>query len=117
MSQNSKLYVGNLSYSVDEESLGDLFAEVGEVISVKVIKDKETGQSKGFAFVEMASEQDARNAIEKLNHTEFSGRALNVSEARPQEPRSGGFGGGNDRGGYDRDRGGSNRRGGGGGRY
>jgi RNA recognition motif-containing protein len=94
-----KIYVGNLSYSVDNEALTEMFSEFGAVDSASVIMDRETGRSKGFAFVEMASEGDAQNAISKLNGRESSGRALNVSEAKPQAPRDnrGGGGGG---GGY-----------------
>lgn len=111
-----KLYVGNLPYSVDDESLHSHFSQFGSVESAKVIMDRESGRSKGFGFVEMAQDSDANSAIEKSNGTELNGRALNVSEARPQEPREGGrrpggFGGGNSRGGFgggDRgDRGGS----------
>ena len=104
-----KLYVGNLPYSVDDESLHSHFSQYGNVESAKVIMDRESGRSKGFGFVEMAQDSDADAAIEKSNGTELNGRALNVSEARPQEPREGGrrpggFGGGN--------RGGGERRGG-----
>ncbi len=94
-----KIYVGNLSYSVDNEALTEMFSEFGAVDSASVIMDRETGRSKGFAFVEMSSEGDAQNAITKLNGRESGGRALNVSEAKPQAPRDsrGGGGGG---GGY-----------------
>ncbi len=92
-----KLYVGNLSYSVDSEQLGSVFAEVGNVDSANIITDRETGRSKGFGFVEMATDALALDAISKLNGYELGGRAMNVSEAKPQEPRSGG--GGNRRGG------------------
>lgn len=88
-----KLYVGNLSFKVDSAQLQDIFAEVGAVDSANVITDRESGRSKGFGFVEMAAEADAQTAIQKLNGQEFMGRAINVSEARPQEPRSGGGGG------------------------
>ena len=95
-----KLYIGNLPYSVDDESLHSKFAAFGEVQSAKVITDRETGRSKGFGFVEMANDNEADSAIEKLNGAEFNGRAMNVSEARPQAPREGGGGGrGGDRGG------------------
>ena len=96
---SSKLYVGNLSFSVDETSLQQMFAEFGSVSSAKIIMDRDSGRSKGFGFVEMSSSSEAQTAIEKMNGQEFDGRALTVNEARPQEPRSGGFGGG-DRGGY-----------------
>lgn len=82
-----KLYVGNLSFNVDSEQLNDVFSEFGSVYSVNVLTDRETGRSKGFAFIEMSSDDDAMMAIQKLNGTALSGRALNVSEARPQENR------------------------------
>lgn len=105
-----KLYIGNLPYSVDDEALHSKFAEFGEVQSAKVITDRETGRSKGFGFVEMSNDNDADSAIEKLNGAEFMGRAMNVSEARPQAPREGGGGrGGGGRGGF----GGGGRGGGG----
>lgn len=95
-----KLYVGNLSFSVDSDQLSSVFAEFGTVDSANVITDRETGRSKGFAFVEMSAEDEAQTAIQKLNGMELSGRAMNVSEAKPQEPRSGGpRGGGGGRGG------------------
>jgi RNA recognition motif-containing protein len=87
-----KLYVGNLSYSVDSNQLSDLFAQVGTVDSANVVMDRDTGRSKGFAFIEMSEESEAQSAIEKFNGTEFSGRAMNVSEAKPQAPRTGGGG-------------------------
>jgi cold-inducible RNA-binding protein len=89
-----KLYVGNLSFSVDDASLHTLFSGVGAVESAKVIKDRDSGRSKGFGFVEMANEDDAMRAITELNGKEYLGRQVNVSEARPQAPREGGFGGG-----------------------
>jgi len=88
-----KLYVGNLSYSVDSGSLQDLFAQYGNVESANVITDRETGRSKGFGFVEMASDDEANEAINKLNGQEMGGRQINVSEAKPQAPRTGGGGG------------------------
>ncbi len=95
-----KIYVGNLSYSMDSEALGALFSEFGEVQSANVITDRETGRSKGFGFVEMSNDSDAMTAISKLNGSEQGGRALNVSEARPQAPRENrGFGGGGGGGG------------------
>lgn len=93
-----KLYIGNLSYNVDSNQLSDLFSQVGPVDSANVIMDRDSGRSKGFAFIEMAQENDAQKAIEKFNGSEFEGRAMNVSEAKPQAPRTGGGGGG--RGGY-----------------
>ena len=88
----SKLYVGSLPYSVNDESLSQLFSTYGTVESAKVITDRETGLSKGFGFVEMASEQEATEAINNLNGTGFEGRTLTVSKARPQAPREGGGG-------------------------
>lgn len=95
-----KLYVGNLSYQMDDQALADLFAAFGTVESAKIIMDRESGRSKGFAFVEMASDSDAEAAISKLNGTEQSGRAINVSEAKPMAPRDSRGGGGNSRGGF-----------------
>lgn len=91
-----KLYVGNLSYNMDNESLTSLFSEFGNVESANIITDRESGRSKGFGFVEMSDDSAADTAIAKLNGTEQLGRAINVSEARPQAPREnrgGGFGG------------------------
>ena len=92
-----KLYAGNLSYGVDNASLEQLFAEFGAVASAEVIMDRSTGQSKGFGFVEMSSDEEAQAAIEGLSGREHDGRALNVSEARPRASRPGGGGGGGDR--------------------
>jgi len=89
-----KLYVGNLSYQMTEDALRDLFAAKGEVLSAKIITDAGTGRSKGFGFVEMASDEDADKAIAELNGTTVQDRALNVSEARPQTERGGRPGGG-----------------------
>jgi RNA recognition motif-containing protein len=118
---SKKIYVGNLSYQTTEGDLTTLFEQVGQVDSVNVITDRDTGRSKGFAFVEMGNE-DADKAITQLNGTEVNGRTLTVNEARPREERSGnrggygggrpGGGGGGGRGGY-----GGGRGGGGGGRY
>ncbi len=90
----SKIYVGGLPYSVSEQDLTDMFAAYGTVESARVITDKITGQSRGFGFVEMSSEGEAKNAIAALNSTELKGRTLIVNEARPQENRGGGYGGG-----------------------
>jgi RNA recognition motif-containing protein len=90
----TKLYVGNLAYSVDKSSLEELFGDFGTVTSAQVIMDRETGRSKGFGFVEMGSDQEAQSAISALNGKSVDGRNLTVNEARPQEPRTGGFGGG-----------------------
>jgi RNA recognition motif-containing protein len=90
-----KLYVGSISFNATEESLKDLFSSIGEVESVKIITDRDTGRSKGFGFIEMSSEEDAKKAIEQLNGTKFMERALIVNEARPQEQKERrGFGGG-----------------------
>ena len=83
-----KLYVGGLSYNTDVEEIRELFAQAGEVVSVNVIKDKFTNQSRGFGFVEMATEQQAGDAISKFNGKEFGGRTLTVNESRPQEKKS-----------------------------
>ena len=101
-----KLYVGNLPFSAGEQELQDLFAGVGQVESVNIVRDMATGRARGFAFVEMASDEDAQNAISKLHNQPFGGRNLTVNEARPKVPGGGGggFGGG-----------GGNRGGGGGG--
>ena len=88
----SKLYVGNLAYSVSNSDLEELFSTVGQVQSVAVIMDKFTGQSKGFGFVEMTNAEDASKAIQQLNDTELKGRNIKVNEARPRESS---FGGGN----------------------
>ncbi|MBK9062743.1 MAG: RNA-binding protein [Acidobacteria bacterium] len=92
-----KLYVGNLPYSVNDNVLRSTFEAYGAVESARVISDRETGQSKGFGFVEMA-DGDAQKAMSALNGQELDGRALRVNEARPQEPRTGGGGGGGGRG-------------------
>ncbi len=94
-----KLYVGNLAFSVTSESLSSLFAQYGTVESAKVITDRDTGRSKGFAFVEMASPDEAQKCIQEVGGRDFEGRQVNVSEAKPQEPRTGGGGGGFSRGG------------------
>jgi RNA recognition motif-containing protein len=95
-----KIYVGNLSYTVDSNQLSDLFGQVGTVDSANVIMDRDTGRSKGFAFVEMAENSEAAAAIAKFNGAELGGRAMNVSEAKPQAPREGGRGGFNSRRSY-----------------
>ncbi|MGM0622034.1 MAG: RNA recognition motif domain-containing protein [Bacteroidota bacterium] len=94
------IYVGNLPYSVVEEDLREIFEEYGEVASVKIINDKLTGRSKGFGFVEMDEDDEAKKAIEELNNADLSGRNIKVNESRPRSNDS---------------RGGGNRRGGGGG--
>ena len=123
----TKLYVGNLSFKTTGDDLRAHFSQAGTVESASVIEDRETGRSRGFGFVEMATAEDAAAAIEKFNGKELDGRALTVNEAKPKTDRGGGggrggYGGGRDRGGYgggggDRgDRGGYGGGGGGGGR-
>lgn len=117
------IYVSNLSWGTQSDSLHDLFAQYGEVASANIINDRETGRSRGFGFVEM-SDEDGQKAIDALNGTDFEGKTINVSVARPREerPARGGFGGngggynrgGGSRGGYGNNGGGYNR---GGGRY
>jgi RNA recognition motif-containing protein len=97
-----KLYVGNLSYSTTEGNLSEFFGAVGEVAAVNLITDRMTGRSRGFAFVEMAEESAAQQAIAELNGKELDGRALKVAEARPRKERRDSWGGGGG-GGY-RDR-------------
>ncbi len=104
-----KLYVGNLSYDTSDSDLQSMFEEFGTVESVQVIKDRDSGRSKGFGFVEMSNGQEAQAAIDALNGKEVDGRALTVNEAKPREDRGGGG-----RGGYGG--GGGGRSGGGGGR-
>ena len=116
-----KLYVGNLSFGVTDEGLHQLFTSNGiKVESARVITDRDTGRSRGFGFVELGPDEDLARAIAQLNGFNLEGRMLQVNEARPQAPRSGGRGGfGGDRGaGGDRggDRGGYGKKGGGGGR-
>lgn len=107
------LYVGGLPYTTTESAVRELFTEVGEVSTVRLIMDRETGQSKGFAFVDMADDASASEAITKFNGYQFGGRSLVVNEARPREERTGGGGGGGYRGGG----GGGGGYGGGGGGY
>jgi cold-inducible RNA-binding protein len=107
-----KLYVGNLSFQTSSEELQQLFSQAGTVESASVVEDRDTGRSRGFGFVEMASKEDGEKAIQQFNGTDLNGRNLTVNEARPREDRGGrGGGGGGGRGGY-----GGNRGGGGGGR-
>lgn len=103
-----RLYCGNLSYNVSSSDLERLFQEYGTVTSAEVVADRDTGRSKGFGFVEMATDAEAQAAIEALNESEHNGRKLAVNEARPREDRrgggggygGGGYGGGRSRGGY-----------------
>jgi cold-inducible RNA-binding protein len=102
---SQKIYVGNLGFTVTNEDLKSKFEQYGSVTSANIIKDRDTGRSKGFGFVEMSNQSEAMKAINELNGSEFSGRNMNVSEAKPQEPREkrnfgghgGGFGGGRSR--------------------
>jgi hypothetical protein len=115
-----KLYVGNLAYSVRDDTLEQAFGQYGSVASAKVMMERDSGRSKGFGFVEMSSDAEALAAIEGLNGQSLEGRSLTVNEARPMEPRSpGGFGGGGGRsgggGGYGGGGGGGGYGGGGGG--
>ena len=115
----NKLYVGNLAYSVRDESLHQAFSQFGSVTSAKVMMDRDTGRSKGFGFVEMGSDAEAQAAINGMNGQPLEGRAVVVNEARPREERPGGFGGGGGRsggGGYGGGGGGYGGGGGGGGR-
>ena len=97
---SKKLYVGNLPYSATDQTLADAFGECGTVESAKVIMDRDSGRSKGFAFVEMSSESEATNSIQRFNGSQLDGRAISVSEAKPQAPRTGGGGGGGGGGGF-----------------
>jgi cold-inducible RNA-binding protein len=99
---SKRLYVGNLAYSLRSQDLEEVFRQVGEVVSVKVVTEMETGRSKGFAFVDMATDDLAHAAIEKLNGKEVAGRALKVTEAnpRPERPQGGNRFGGNREGGF-----------------
>ncbi|MEO6808847.1 MAG: RNA-binding protein [Isosphaeraceae bacterium] len=107
-----KLYVGNLTYSVGDADLEQLFGEFGAIESAQVVQDRDTGRSKGFGFVEMSTDAEAQAAIDGLHDREFNGRRLTVNEARPREDRGGGGGGGGGRG---RSGGGGGYGGGGGG--
>jgi RNA recognition motif-containing protein len=96
---NTKLYVGNLPYETTESDLQALFEAAGQVSTVNVVRDRSTGQARGFAFVEMSDDEGARRAIAELNQHQLGGRSLTVNEAKPMAPRSndGGFGGGRQR--------------------
>jgi RNA recognition motif-containing protein len=109
-----KLYVGNLAFQTSSEELQQLFSQAGTVESASVVEDRETGRSRGFGFVEMATPEEGKAAIEQFNGKEINGRSLTVNEARPRENRGGGGGGG--RGGYGGGGGGGRGGGGGGGR-
>ena len=99
------MYVGNLPYSATEQAITDAFAQCGTVESAKIITDRDTGRSKGFAFVEMSSDAEAESAISKFNGADYDGRAMTVNEARPMAPRDNKFGGGGGRGGFSGGRG------------
>ena len=112
---STKLYVGNLAFQTTSQELQEMFAQAGTVESASVVEDRETGRSRGFAFVEMSTQEEATAAIDQFNGKEVGGRALKVNEAKPRENRSGGGGrgfGGNRGGGF-----GGNRGGGRGGNY
>ena len=115
-----KLYVGNLSFQTSSSDLQELFSQAGTVESASVVEDRDTGQSRGFGFVEMSSREEGEAAINQFNGKEVGGRALNVNEAKPREDRGGSRGGGGGgRGGFGGGRpgGGGGNRGGGGGRW
>ncbi|HMR10421.1 MAG TPA: RNA-binding protein, partial [Polyangiaceae bacterium] len=95
---STKLYVGNLAFHTTEDTLKNAFSEFGEVAEVKLILDRETGRSRGFAFVEMATPDDARKAMEAMNGADLEGRPLRVNEAEERRPREGGGGRGGPRG-------------------
>ena len=103
---SKRIYVGGLPFKTTEEEMNTLFATYGTVTSAKLITDRESGQSRGFGFVEMANDAEAVAAMEKLNGSDFGGRKLTINEARPMEARTGGGGRGGDRGGRGGDRGG-----------
>lgn len=111
-----KLYVGNLPFSIDDQQLHQAFSSYGQVMSAKVIMDRDSGRSKGFGFVEMATDEEAQNAMGSMNGTQLGGRDVSVSEARDPGPRTGGGGGGGFRGRPGGGGGGPRGAGGGGGR-
>ena len=107
---STKLYVGNLAFQTTSQDLQELFSQAGTVQSASVMEDRETGRSRGFAFVEMSSQDEATSAIEQFNGKEVGGRALKVNEAKPRENRGGGGRGfGGNRGGFGGNNGGGRR--------
>jgi RNA recognition motif-containing protein len=99
-SNPKKLFIGNLPYTTTEDSLREMFSQFGEIVELKLITDRMSGRSRGIAFVEYSSDEDANKAIEATNNTEIDGRSIIVNVARPPKPRTqGGFGGGNRGGG------------------
>ena len=98
----TNIYVGNLSYDATEDDIKQAFSQHGEVSTVNMIMDRETGRPRGFAFVEMPNSDEAQKAIQDVNETEIAGRAVKVNEAKPKSDRRGGGGGGGGRGGRDR---------------
>jgi RNA recognition motif-containing protein len=111
----AKLFVGNLTFTATENDLQDHFAQAGVVVSVNIMQDRMTGRSRGFAFIEMGSQEDAEKAIQMFHSKDFQGRPLTVNEARPREERPPGGGGGGGGGGYRGGGGGGGYRGGSGG--
>jgi RNA recognition motif-containing protein len=111
-----KLYVGNLPFSTDDAQLRSMFEQHGQVVSASIIMDRDTGRPRGFGFVEMADDNEGRNAIQAMNGQSVDGRNIVVNEAKPREARSGGFGGGGGGGRSGGGRGGYSGGGGGGGR-
>jgi RNA recognition motif-containing protein len=113
---STKLYVGNLAFQTTSQDLQEMFAQAGTVESASVVEDRETGRSRGFAFVEMSTKEEATAAIDQFNGKELGGRALKVNEAKPRENRAGGGGGrggfGGGRGGFGGNRGGGRSGGG-----
>ena len=108
---STKLYVGNLAFQTTSADLKQLFGQAGVVESANVVEDRDTGRSRGFAFVEMSTQEEANSAIDQFNGKEHSGRALKVNEARPRENRGGGGGGfGGNRGGFGGNRNGDSKR-------
>jgi RNA recognition motif-containing protein len=104
------IYVGNLDFKITEDELREAFGAYGKVENVTILKDRDTGQPRGFGFVEMANDEEAEKAINAMNGAQLGSRALNVNEARPKVSKGGGYGGGGGRGGYGGNRGGGGYR-------